>query len=110
MSDVLHVGNLGAETTNQQLHDLFMPTGSVLSARVMTDSQTQAPRGFGLVDMASYEDAQSAIQAIHGRSLGGRILTVRPLPPRMTGWEGDNDEGGQNRSHGLGTGNGGSRW
>ena len=110
MSETLHVGNVGDQINDQQLHDLFALSGVVLHARIMTDLKTHAPRGFGLVDMATPEDAQSAIRAIHGHSHGGRTLTVRTLQPRMSGWEGGNDQGGGNRSHGFGTGNGGSRW
>lgn len=110
MSDTLHVGNIDESMTDQQLHDLFASSGVVLSARIMSDQLTHAPRGFGLVDMATDEDARSAIQAIHGHRIGDRMLTVRILPPRMSGWEGGNDQGGGNRSHGFGGGNGGSRW
>ncbi len=110
MTDLLHVGNVGAETTEQQLHDLFAPFGRVTAARVMRDAETQTPRGFGLVEMATHEAAQAAAAFLMGRDLHGRPLAIRFLPPRASGWEGGSDQGGSNRSHGLGMGNGGSRW
>jgi cold-inducible RNA-binding protein len=110
MSEILHVGNLADVTTDQQLHDLFARSGVVLSAQVMTETQTGKPRGFGLVEMSTPEETASAIKAVGGRDLDGRAVTVRLLPPRAEGWGGGNGEGGRNRSHGMGTGNGGSRW
>ena len=110
MTDTLHVGGVPDGTTDQQLTDLFAASGPVLSARVMVEAATGKPRGFGLVEMATPEASQSAMKAITGRILNGRSVTVRVLPPRATGWEGGNDRSGSNRSHGFGTGNGGSRW
>ena len=110
MSDTLHVGNIGSAMTDQELRDLFTEAGAVTSAEAMTDAQTQKPRGFGLVAMATHEETEAALARINGRSVGGRTLTVRRLPPRAPGWQGGNDQGGRNRSHGMDVGNGGSRW
>ena len=110
MNDTLHVGNIGDAMTDGELHTLFAESGTVTSARAMADAQTQKPRGFGLVVMASFEETEAALLAMDGRRVGGRALSVRRLPPRATGWEGGNDQGGSNRSHGTGVGNGGSRW
>ncbi len=110
MSDMLHVGNLSDATTDQQLHDLFGRSGAVVSAHVLTDARTGKPRGFGLVEMSTPEETLLAIKAVGGQNLHSRILTVRVLPPRADGWGGGNGAGGSNRSHGMGVGNGGSRW
>ena len=110
MSDTLHVGNIGDGMTDEQLRGLFAESGAVTSARAMADAQTQKPRGFGLVEMATHEGTEAALEAVHGRTVAGRILTVRRLPPRAPGWSGGNDQGGGNRSHGTDVGNGGSRW
>ena len=110
MSDTLHVGNIGDTMTDRELHALFAESGTVASARTMADPQTQKPRGFGLVVMETQEAAEAALTAVHGRTVGGRVLSVRWLPPRAPGWQGGNDQGGRNRSHGTGVGNGGSRW
>ena len=110
MSDTLHVGNIGDAMTDGELHDLFAETGAVTSAQAMTDGQTQKPRGFGLVVMATHEGTEAALREIDGRRVSGRPLSVRRLPPRAPGWAGGNDQGGRNRSHGTGVANGGSRW
>ena len=110
MGDTLHVGNIGDVMTDEDLRCLFLEWGAVTSAHAMTDAQTQKPRGFGLVTMTTHEETEAALNAGNGRSVGGRTLTVRRLPPRTPGWHGSNDQGGRNRSHGTGVGNGGSRW
>ena len=110
MSQTLHIGNVADSVTDQQLHDLFAPSGAVLDARVMLDRVTGARRGFALVEMATPEASQEAIRSLNGSRLGGQTLSVRPAITRAPGWERGNDEGGGNRSHGLGVGNGGSRY
>lgn len=110
MSQTLHVGNVADSVTDQQLRDLFSPSGAVLDARVMTDKATGAHRGFALVTLATPEDAQGAVRALNGSSVAGQRLSVRPAIPRPPGWEGGNDQGGGNRSRSYGVGNGGSRY
>jgi len=40
------------------------------------------PRGFGFVTMSTPEEAQKAIDGLHGKDLGGRTLTVNIARPR----------------------------
>ncbi len=110
MSQTLHVGNVADSVTDQQLRDLFAPSGSVLDARVMTDKATGTPRGFALVTMATPEDSQGAVRALNGSQVAGQTLSVRPAITRAPGWEGGSEQGGSNRSRGFGVGNGGSRY
>jgi RNA recognition motif-containing protein len=110
MPQTLHVGNVADTVTDQQLHDLFAPSGAVLDAHVMTDRTTGACRGFALVEMATPEASEEAVRALNGTRLGGQALSVRPAITRAPGWARGNDQGGNNRSHGFGVGNGGSRY
>lgn len=110
MSQTLHVGNVADSVTDQQLQDLFAPSGAVLNAHVMTNPMTGACRGFALVEMATFEASQGAVRSLNGSRHGGQTLTVRPAITRAPGWERGNDQGGSNRSHGFGVGNGGSRY
>ena len=86
MSAKLFVGNLPFKVTQEELSDLFTPHGSVTEVQLMMDRVTGRPRGFGFVTMASGEEAQKAIEALHGAEFGGRDLTVnlaRPMQPRQ---------------------------
>jgi RNA recognition motif-containing protein len=73
----IFVGNLAFTTTEQDLHQLFEPYGSVDTIRIMTDRETSRSRGFGFVEMPDSHAAQTAIDALNGTSLAGR---TRPHP------------------------------
>jgi len=107
MSSKLFVGNLSFKTTENELQDAFAAHGTVLEANLMMDRATGRPRGFGFVTMGSQEEAEKAIEALHGKDLGGRALTVniaRPREERPAGGGG----GGGRRDYGGG-GRGGER-
>lgn len=82
MSAKLFVGNLSFNLTENELQDAFAAHGTVVEANLMMDRATGRPRGFGFVTMGSPEEAQRAIDALHGKELGGRALTVNIARPR----------------------------
>jgi len=77
----IYVGNLAWSTTDADLRNLFAEFGEVLSARVISDRETGRSRGFGFVEMDDAGAAQ-AIQALNGKSVGGRDLKVNEAQPR----------------------------
>ena len=111
MGAKIYVGGLPYAVTDQQLSDLFAPHGSVQSARVITDKYSGQSRGFGFVEMASPQEAQTAINALNGTQMGGRTLTVneaKPQEPRTGGGGGPRGGGG---GGGFGRGGGNrDRW
>ena len=78
----LFVGSLALTTTEEELAQLFHPYGEITSVRIMTDRETGRSRGFGFVEMPDATQAQAAMDALNGRSLGGRFLTVNEARPR----------------------------
>jgi len=78
----LYVGSLPYSTTEQQLSELFAQYGTVQSAKVITDRYTGQSRGFGFVEMATGDEAQKAIAALNGSSMGGRTLVVNEARPQ----------------------------
>jgi cold-inducible RNA-binding protein len=82
MNNKLFVGNLSFKTTENDLQDAFAAHGTVTETNLMVDRGTQRPRGFAFVTMASDEEAQRAIDALNGRELDGRALTVNVARPR----------------------------
>jgi len=104
----LYVGNLSYNINKNDLEQMFAAHGTVTSAQVITDRETQRSKGFGFVEMGSDQEAQAAIAALNGKSVDGRALTVneaRPQEPRSGG--GGGGFGGQRR--GPGGGGGGAR-
>ena len=82
MSNKLYVGNLSFNTTENDLQDAFAAHGTVTEANLMMDRSTGRPRGFGFVTMSTTEEAQKAVEAMNGKSLDGRALTVNVARPR----------------------------
>jgi cold-inducible RNA-binding protein len=82
MNTKLYVGNLPFKITENDLQDLFAQHGSVTEANLMMDKVSGRARGFGFVTMATREEAEAAIQALHGKEWEGRTLTVNEARPR----------------------------
>jgi len=109
MSAKLFVGNLSFNITENDLQDAFAAHGTVIEANLMMDRATGRPRGFGFVTMSTPEEAQKAIEALNGKELGGRALTVniaRPREERPAGGGG----GGRGGYGGRGGGGGRDRY
>src|SRR5580700_4585802 len=82
MGRKLYVGNLPYETGETELQELFGQFGSVDTVRIMRDMATGRARGFGFVEMATDEEAQTAIGKLNAHQLGGRALTVNEARPK----------------------------
>jgi len=109
MSNKLFVGNLSFQTTENDLQDTFAAHGTVVEANLMMDRMTGRPRGFGFVTMSTPEEAQKAIEALNGKEVGGRALTVNVARPREERSGGGGGGGGGRRDYGGGGGGGGRR-
>lgn len=97
MGKKLYVGNLPFSISDQSLFDTFSQTGTVESAKVITDRDSGRSKGFGFVEMSSDEEATAAISQFDGAELEGRPIKVneaRPQAPR------DNFGGGGRRGGG----------
>ena len=82
MSTKLYVGNLTFATTEDMVRDLFSQHGQVTEAALIMDRVTGRSRGFAFVTMSSPEEAEKAIEALHGKDFDGRALTVNVARPR----------------------------
>ncbi|MBF0314703.1 MAG: RNA-binding protein [Oligoflexia bacterium] len=109
MGNKLYVGNLPFSVNDDSLMDLFSKYGSVSSAKVIMDRDTNRSKGFGFVEMSSGDEAQKAIDALNGSEVEGRQITVneaRPQERRNGGGHGGHGGGGHG---GHGGGHGGGR-
>ena len=102
MGKKLYVGNLTYGVTDSTLLQMFEPHGTVQSAQVIMDRDTGRSKGFGFVEMGSDKEAQAAIQALNGKEVEGRALTVNEAKPRE-------DRGGGRGGYGGGRGGSGGR-
>jgi RNA recognition motif-containing protein len=111
MSTKLYVGNLSFNTTEESLRAFFESDGRrVEEVAIITDRDTGRPRGFAFVTMGSPDDAQSAVEALNGRQLDGRTLTVNEARAKTGGGDrGGFGGGGGGGRGGFGGGGGGGR-
>ena len=77
----LYVGNLSFQTSENDLRDTFSEFGNVNEVAIINDRETGRSRGFGFVTMANAADGQRAVDGLHGKSVGGRNLTVNEAKP-----------------------------
>ena len=126
----IYVGNLPFSTNEQELREMFEAHGAVTNASVVSDRDTGRSRGFGFVEMADGAQANAAIAALNGFSVGGRALVVNEARPREErsggggfrsgggggfrsgggGGRGGYGGGGGGGGYGGGGGGGGNRW
>jgi len=81
----IFVGNLAFQATDQDVEALFSEIGKCESVSVVTDRRTGRSHGFAFVEMASDADAQAASDALNGREVQGRALTVNEAREREGG-------------------------
>tara|TARA_B100000029_G_scaffold477800_1_gene523247 strand:- start:78 stop:332 length:255 start_codon:yes stop_codon:yes gene_type:complete len=82
MSNNIYIGNLPWSYRDDKLKELFEEHGEVTSAKVIVDRMSGRSRGFGFVEMASEDEAASAIEALNGYDAEGRELKVNEARPR----------------------------
>jgi len=103
----LYVGNLTYNVNESDLEAIFSPHGTVQSAQVIIDRDTNRSKGFGFVEMGSDAEAQAAVQALDGQEHDGRRLTVNEAKPREPRSGGGGYGGGGGGGGGYGGGGGG---
>ena len=82
MATKLYVGGLPYSSTEDSLRNHFSQAGAVTSASIIMDKMTGRSRGFGFVEMADEQGAQSAIEMFDGKDFEGRTLTVNEARPK----------------------------
>jgi len=116
----IYVGNTAYTTSEDGLRDMFSAYGEVAEARIVTDRETGRSKGFGFVEMPDSNSAQSAIDALNGKEIDGRALTVNEARPREErprsgggggyGGGGGGSRGGSGGGYGGGGGGGRNRY
>jgi cold-inducible RNA-binding protein len=76
----IYVGNLPWSIDDSGLEQVFAEHGTVSSAKVVTDRETNRSRGFGFVEMS--DGGEKAIQALNDAEVDGRKLVVNESRPR----------------------------
>ena len=96
----LYVGNLPFSATREDIEEVFEPYGPIEDVHVVTDRETQRPRGFAFVTLAEKSQAIKAVEALNESEMEGRKLVVNEARPRDD--RGGGGGGGGGRSFGGG--------
>ena len=86
----IYIGNLAPDVTDQDLENEFSKYGKVSSAKVIKDMFSQVSKGFGFVEMAGKNEAQTAINELNTAELKGKRIIVNEARPKR-----DNRRGGR---------------
>lgn len=101
MATKLFIGSLAWATNDDSLKDLFSTVGTVVSASVIMDRETNRSKGFGFVEMSTDEEAKAAVEQLNGKDLDGRAIVVNEARPRE-----ERPRGGGGGGYGGGSGGG----
>jgi cold-inducible RNA-binding protein len=82
MATKLFVGKLSYNSTDDSLQALFAQYGTVTSAQVIKDRDSNQSKGFAFVEMEDDAAAQAAIKALDGQDFEGRTIVVNVAKPR----------------------------
>ena len=72
----IYVGNLNYNLSEDELRSIFEEFGEVNSAKIIIDKYSGRSKGFGFVEMSDDEEANSAIEALNDKDVGGRNIKV----------------------------------
>ena len=92
----IYIGNLSYDVRDNDLKNAFSAFGTVTSAKVIKDMDTDRSKGFGFVEMSTKQEGEAAIRELNGTDLQGRTITVneaRPKTERSGGGGGRNGGG-----------------
>lgn len=95
----IFVGNLSFDATEASVRSMFEAYGPVDRVSIVTDRDTGQPKGFGFVEMSNDAEGDRAINALSGRELNGRNLTINEARPKTSGGGGG---GGNGRGYSQG--------
>ncbi|KAL9614819.1 MAG: hypothetical protein Q9167_000729 [Letrouitia subvulpina] len=73
---IVFVGNIPYNLTEEQIVEICSSVGQVLNFRLVYDSETGRPKGFGFAEFADTDAAASAVRNLNGYQIMGRELRV----------------------------------
>lgn len=79
MAALVYIGNLGPQTSSDDIREAFSAAGHAPRAvKLVRDPVTGRRRGFGYVELEDEHAAAAAMESLNGASVAGRRLSVEP--------------------------------
>ncbi|MEM6735460.1 MAG: RNA-binding protein [Bacteroidota bacterium] len=78
----IFVAKLNYATSEDALRQAFEEFGTVDSAKVIIDRETNRSKGFGFVEMPDDNEAREAISSLNDSELDGRTIVVKKANPK----------------------------
>ena len=78
----IFVAKLNYATSDDALRQAFEEFGTVDSAKIIMDRDTQRSKGFGFVEMPNDDEAHQAIDGLNDTDLDGRTIVVKKANPK----------------------------
>ena len=72
----VYIYNIPEDSNESTLYQLFSPFGAIANVKVILDFSTKKCKGYGFVNMLSYEDAYRSIMGLNGSVYQGKRLQV----------------------------------
>ncbi|MEP1095510.1 MAG: RNA-binding protein [Cyclobacteriaceae bacterium] len=73
----IFVAKLNYATSEDALRSAFEEFGTVDSAKIIMDRDTQRSKGFGFVEMPNDDEANQAISSLNETDIDGRTIVVK---------------------------------
>ena len=74
----IYVSNLSFKVTEENLISMFEKFGTVTSAKIIKDKETQRSRGFAFVEMPSEAEGKEAMASLNNKEVEG-IAPISPI-------------------------------
>uniref|UniRef100_A0A0N4ZAI6 RRM domain-containing protein n=1 Tax=Parastrongyloides trichosuri TaxID=131310 RepID=A0A0N4ZAI6_PARTI len=72
----IFVGNISYEVSEDTIKSIFSQVGPILHMKMVYDRETGRPRGYGFIEYADVQTAETAIRNLNQYDLNGRKLRV----------------------------------
>jgi RNA recognition motif-containing protein len=73
----LMILNLPRSFSSEELRDLFTPYGKITSLTLVMDKETGLSKGFAFIQMSSQNEAEAAIEELHGTKVLKNKIRVK---------------------------------
>lgn len=82
MAVQIYVGNLPYSITEDALKGYFEPHGIIESVKIIKDHDSGRSKGYGFIEMASQDEANTAVEKLNDSLIDERKIKVSIAKPR----------------------------